>query len=122
MCQDYLAEGEETASQKRTRLAREAEERDRRRKAGEEELMKQVLLWLFGKLKSIHHYFRKWQRLGNLSFPSLRLQRLLGLLQKHIACNGGINASGKEDYEIKLCYHIQLSMLLNDFLSYLTCN
>jgi len=37
---EYLAEGEETASERRARLAREAEERDRRRMAGEEERMK----------------------------------------------------------------------------------
>ena len=41
--QEFLAEGEETAADRRARLAREAEERDRRRKAGEEEMMKQVL-------------------------------------------------------------------------------
>ena len=41
--QEFLAEGEETAAERRMRLAREAEERERRRLAGEEELMKQVL-------------------------------------------------------------------------------
>ena len=41
--QEYLADGEETAAEKRAKLAREAEERDRRRLAGEEEMMKQVL-------------------------------------------------------------------------------
>ena len=40
--QEFLAEGEETAAERRMRLAREAEERERRRLAGEEELMKQV--------------------------------------------------------------------------------
>ena len=35
--QEFLAEGEETPSERRARLAREAEERDRRRQAGEEE-------------------------------------------------------------------------------------
>ena len=37
---DFLAEGEETPSEKRARLAREAEERDRLRKMGEDERMK----------------------------------------------------------------------------------
>ena len=40
--QEFLAEGEETAAERRARLAREAEERERRRLAGEEEMMKQV--------------------------------------------------------------------------------
>ena len=40
--QEFLAEGEETAAERRVRLAREAEERERRRLAGEEEMMKQV--------------------------------------------------------------------------------
>ena len=40
--QSFLAEGEETAADKRVRLAKEAEERDRRRQMGEEEWMKQV--------------------------------------------------------------------------------
>ena len=35
--QEFLAEGEETPSERRARLAREAEQRDRRRQAGEEE-------------------------------------------------------------------------------------
>ena len=35
-----MAEGEETAAEKRERLAREAEERDRLRLAGEEERMR----------------------------------------------------------------------------------
>ena len=38
--QEYLAEGEETAAEERERLAREAEERDRLRLAGEEERMR----------------------------------------------------------------------------------
>ena len=37
--QDYLAEGEELPSERRARLAREAEERDRRRLAGEGNIM-----------------------------------------------------------------------------------
>ena len=35
LSQEYLAEGEELPSERRARLAREAEERDRRRQAGE---------------------------------------------------------------------------------------
>ena len=42
MVRNFLPK-EETAADRRARLAREAEERDRRRKAGEEEMMKQVL-------------------------------------------------------------------------------
>ena len=38
--QEFLPEGEETPSEKRARLAREAEERDRRRQAGEDERMR----------------------------------------------------------------------------------
>ena len=38
--QEFLAEGEETPSERRARLAREAEERDRRRQAGEDERIK----------------------------------------------------------------------------------
>merc|ERR1719422_979207 len=40
---EFLAEGEETAAERRARLAREAEERERRRLAGEEEMMKQEM-------------------------------------------------------------------------------
>ena len=42
--QSFLAEGEETAADKRVRLSKEAEERDRRRQMGEEEWMKQVII------------------------------------------------------------------------------
>ena len=42
IAQSFLAEGEETAADKRVRLAKEAEVRDRRRQMGEEEWMKQV--------------------------------------------------------------------------------
>ena len=42
LVQTFLAEGGETGADKRVRLAKEAEERDRRRQMGEEEWMKQV--------------------------------------------------------------------------------
>ena len=47
--QEFLAEGEETSAERRARLAREAEERERRGQAGEEELMKQVHIHAFTK-------------------------------------------------------------------------